>query len=147
MASQWRSSSKARAAKLGIELTLPSIDCVHQHLLAVPKVCDYCGVRFSRLKKTRMNMDHRFPISRGGSAEVANLALCCRACNAAKGPLSEQEFRELLAVIGTWEDAGNSLLVRLRGGYWCYRPLTPPKIEMSCIGRESRFTVLSSEVN
>ena len=124
MARTWRSSSKARLIELGqADPILPSIDEVHAHLQSCAKVCTYCGVRLAASGPRRPNLDHRHPISRGGDASVANLALACRACNSAKGPLNETEFRSLLAFLGSWDDraAAESLLSRLRGAYWCYR--------------------------
>ena len=137
MARQWRSSCKARAEKIGLVLpSMPSIDEVEAHLkaqLSAGQTCCYCGARFGAGKRTKPNMDHRVPISRGGDANITNLAICCRACNAAKGPLLESEYRQLLACVGNWADGGWSLLVRLRGGYWCYRdvPLDPHKGNLS----------------
>ena len=122
MARQWRAGSKARAAKIGLDLpVMPTIDEVHAHLQAADDRCCYCQVRFSRQKNHRMTMDHGVPISRGGGADLGNLRLCCYACNHAKGPLLETEFMALLDVVSRWEDAGRSLLIRLRGGYWFYR--------------------------
>jgi hypothetical protein len=122
MARQWRASSKARAEKIGLALSfMPSIDEAEAHLKTAGDHCDYCRVKFTRQKACRPNMDHRIPISRGGGAELTNLALCCHACNASKGPLTETEYRDLLATMARWTDAGKSLLIRLRGGYWVYR--------------------------
>jgi HNH endonuclease len=122
MARQWRASSKARAEKIGVVLpSIPSIDEVQAHLEAAGDRCCYCSVKFSSKKTQRMTMDHGVPISRGGGADTGNLRLCCYACNHAKGPLTETEFVDLLATVQRWTDRGNSLLIRLRGGYWFYR--------------------------
>ena len=43
--------------------------------------CRYCGVR-RRLRS--LTIDHITPRSRGGTHELANLALACKACNGAK---------------------------------------------------------------
>ena len=119
-ARQWRSSSKARAAKLGRELTLPSIDDIESYLRNLPLRCLYCDK-----KLIKPQMDHKISLSRGGSAETSNLALTCKPCNQGKGPLHESEWLSLLSFLSTWEDQGaaGSLLVRLRGGFWCYRPV------------------------
>lgn len=49
--------------------------------------CAYCG-------KTGcpFELDHILPRSRGGSNRIANLALCCHDCNAAKGSQTAAEF-------------------------------------------------------
>jgi 5-methylcytosine-specific restriction endonuclease McrA len=120
MARQWRDSSKRRCAKLGRAIELPSIDQVESYLLTCALLCAYCGIVLGSSKKTKPIMDHKQPISRGGTAETDNLGLCCAACNGAKGPLNESEFRELLSLISTWEDKGKALLIRLRGGFWSF---------------------------
>ena len=85
--------------------------------------CAYCGCRMTESGRGKVEMDHAVPISRGGGAGTENLRLCCHGDNAAKGPLTESEFKSLLALLDTWDPgAAQSLLVRLKGGYWCYRP-------------------------
>ena len=77
-------------------------------------------------------MDHKVPLSRGGSAGLENLGLACAVCDNAKGPLLESEYASLLALLATWDaGAAQSLLIRLRGGYWRYPPVksTPGKAQ------------------
>ena len=126
MASQWRSSSKRRLAELseGGE-ALPSLDAVEAHIRGnFGNGCFYCGTKLSEtVKKHKIELDHKVPISRGGSAAVENLALSCHACNCGKGPLLASEWKSLLQLLDTWDPgAAQSLLVRLKGGYWVYRP-------------------------
>ena len=137
IARQWRSSNKARAAKLGLAIELPSIDEVEAHLRCQPLRCTYCNRPLNASKAGRMNLDHKLPISRGGTAAVHNIALSCRGCNSSKGPLDDSEFRSLLSFLSTWHDQGaaESLLSRLRGAFWCYRPAkndpnTPEKVSL-----------------
>lgn len=49
--------------------------------------CIYCGSRGP------LEIEHRTPLSRGGTNWVSNLAPACRTCNASKGSLTESEFR------------------------------------------------------
>ena len=53
--------------------------------------CRYCGlthrIRF-------LDIDHKWPVSRGGGNDVTNLQLLCRACNMRKGIQTDQEFRQ-----------------------------------------------------
>jgi 5-methylcytosine-specific restriction endonuclease McrA len=49
--------------------------------------CAYCGAEGVPLEK-----DHIVPRSRGGTNRVSNLAVCCRACNQAKGNRTAAEF-------------------------------------------------------
>ena len=133
MARQWRAGSKARATKRGRDLILPSIDEAEVYLKSLPLVCEYCCLVFTNAKKRRPQMDHRVPLGRDGGAELTNLALSCKACNGAKGPLLESEFRELLALVSTWDDGGKTLLARLRGGFYAWtgngRPGVPKSEE------------------
>jgi 5-methylcytosine-specific restriction endonuclease McrA len=55
--------------------------------------CFYCHVELT--KKTR-TIDHKLPISRGGTNEIENLVPACRRCNLSKNSKTAEEF---LAVI------------------------------------------------
>jgi 5-methylcytosine-specific restriction endonuclease McrA len=49
--------------------------------------CDYCG-----LFGLPMELDHRIPMSKGGSNEISNLHGVCRYCNRSKSWFGEAEF-------------------------------------------------------
>lgn len=51
--------------------------------------CWYCGVR---LAGRNIHLDHITAKSSGGEDEIYNLALCCRACNYAKGKWKVSQF-------------------------------------------------------
>ena len=55
--------------------------------------CYYCGSELPPPGR-RAQVDHRQPARRGGGDEEANLVGACGSCNAAKGAMSEREFRE-----------------------------------------------------
>ncbi len=57
--------------------------------------CHYCGVgiTFYRKKPNSLEIDHRVPISRGGSDDIANLVATCRPCNSLKANLTDDEFK------------------------------------------------------
>jgi 5-methylcytosine-specific restriction endonuclease McrA len=77
--------------------------------------CRYCG--YLMISETLFTVDHAIPLSRGGSWELANLVVCCAACNAAKGPLTSQEFAQLLFLLGRWPpEAQTDTLRRLKIG-------------------------------
>ena len=152
MASQWRSSSKRRLlaelcpeiisssiSEEGAKLILPSLDETEAAIKGYFSAgCAYCGCRLTASGRGKVEMDHAVPISRGGGAGTGNLRLCCHGDNAAKGPLTESEYQSLLLLLDTWDPgAAQSLLVRLKGGYWCYRPTSDAK-------REKRNTAISS---
>lgn len=52
-------------------------------------VCEYCFKQLSRGTATR---DHRVPIARGGTDDIANIAVCCRSCNSKKRTMDALEF-------------------------------------------------------
>ncbi len=56
--------------------------------------CMYCGCS---LRRSNLQIDHKFPISRGGSNDYENLQALCGRCNARKGNHSDDEFRERYA--------------------------------------------------
>jgi Restriction endonuclease len=56
--------------------------------------CYLCG---KAIKGRLMEMEHRIPLSRGGSNWIANIAPACKQCNGAKGDLTEKEYRHKLA--------------------------------------------------
>jgi 5-methylcytosine-specific restriction endonuclease McrA len=123
MARQWRSGSKARAAKVGrliADADMPSIDEVEAHLKVQSFACTYCGRRLSATKAGKPNMDHRLPIARGGGADVHNLVLSCGGCNRAKGNCTEEEFRSLRALVAGWQDGGKDLFRRLKLGWFTH---------------------------
>lgn len=80
-----------------------------------PLKCYYTGVD---LTLKTMNIDHKLPISRGGSNGFSNLCICSAGINRAKGSLSDTEFEALLLLSSTWEDGGASLLRRLKQARW-----------------------------
>jgi FKBP-type peptidyl-prolyl cis-trans isomerase (trigger factor) len=50
--------------------------------------CCYCGKRGGKLE-----VDHKIPVSKGGSDEIDNLATSCRLCNRQKKDKSIDEFK------------------------------------------------------
>lgn len=57
--------------------------------------CHYCGQQGSQFEDAdgrTWHIDHKHPISRGGSNEMSNLTLACRACNLRKGDTAYEEF-------------------------------------------------------
>jgi 5-methylcytosine-specific restriction endonuclease McrA len=54
--------------------------------------CGYCRSR------ENITVDHRTPISRGGTNTIANLIPACLSCNSRKSDRTEDEFRHTMAV-------------------------------------------------
>lgn len=55
--------------------------------------CYLCGIT---LDLSTAQIEHRIPLSRGGTNERYNIAPACDRCNARKGIRTEKEYRELL---------------------------------------------------
>lgn len=52
--------------------------------------CFYCGNFYEKFGE----LDHKFPINRGGTNELSNFVLACRTCNRDKHDKTPEEFRE-----------------------------------------------------
>ena len=57
--------------------------------------CHYCGVELR--PADRWHVDHRVPVSRGGSDDPDNLVVACTLDNLRKGDLTEPDYRDWLA--------------------------------------------------
>jgi CRISPR/Cas system Type II protein with McrA/HNH and RuvC-like nuclease domain len=58
--------------------------------------CHYCGeYLYSKWEEGRApyDIEHKIPLSRGGTNYIDNIALACADCNSSKGPLTEEEFK------------------------------------------------------
>lgn len=44
----------------------------------------------------RMVVEHKIPLSRGGTNDISNLAMACKDCDTAKGSMTEEEYRATL---------------------------------------------------
>ena len=70
-------------------------------LITNPFMCNYCG----KLLNVKSNMgkiweiDHKIPLSRGGSNTPDNIVACDHACNRAKNNQTEEEFFEMIVEI------------------------------------------------
>ena len=55
--------------------------------------CYLCRVA---LDSKTVRIEHRIPLSRGGTNWIANIAPACESCNSSKGSMTEKEYREFL---------------------------------------------------
>jgi 5-methylcytosine-specific restriction endonuclease McrA len=125
-AANFRNNCLGRVDKLGIDranVPMP-IDFYNWLLTYEEKIevirkqlclkCEYTG---ELIKLKDIQIDHRTPISRGGSFGVENLAITSGKTNQYKGELVESEFLELLGLLNKFDAiAKNSVLSRLRSG-------------------------------
>jgi 5-methylcytosine-specific restriction endonuclease McrA len=56
-----------------------------------------CYLCRAALTNATVTIEHRVPLSRGGTNWPANLAPACKSCNSAKGFKTEREYRRRLA--------------------------------------------------
>jgi HNH endonuclease len=55
--------------------------------------CYYCHVPFfNNTIYARYHIDHKTPISRGGSNDIFNIAISCPTCNLVKGKMTDEEY-------------------------------------------------------
>lgn len=87
--------NKRRAIKVGA-VGLYTIDGWLQKLAYHGGRCYYC-----KLIPRKVVMEHRIPLSRGGTNWLANLVPSCTSCNCSKHNKTEKEYREWLCRIAT----------------------------------------------
>ena len=77
----WRNRRRRRRSRGPRRAPIPS--GVRQHIYRRDaKTCRYCG---RRGRGVRLELDHVFPVARGGGDQIDNLVTSCRECNRAKG--------------------------------------------------------------
>jgi 5-methylcytosine-specific restriction endonuclease McrA len=52
-------------------------------------LCFYCG---AKLRPANRTLDHKLPLSRGGTNTIDNVVPACRPCNQRKHRLTTEEF-------------------------------------------------------
>lgn len=109
---QLRSNWRTRAKQAGVDLSgIPTASEIKKWLSDnYPWKCYYTGVPLSEF-----GIDHKLPLSLGGSYSFDNLVICDLGVNTAKGDMTEEEFKQLLSLIASWPDGGKKLLNRLKG--------------------------------
>lgn len=60
-----------------------------QHLFAKAKICPYCD---KKMDSRERELDHIIPRHRGGWHSVANVIVCCKACNSAKASKTPEQW-------------------------------------------------------
>ncbi len=61
--------------------------------------CVFCGHQATWWTAWSLAVDHKTPVSRGGSDAMENLQTTCGACNRQKGERTDAEFRPELALL------------------------------------------------
>jgi len=114
-ARELRSRLLSRSKDPGIKQTTPTVAELEKWMTRDSYVCYYSGVD---LTLDTVTVDHKIPISKGGTNELENLCIASHHMNTAKGNLTAEEFMDLLILIRKWEDKGEGLLRRLKQGWF-----------------------------
>jgi 5-methylcytosine-specific restriction endonuclease McrA len=81
--------------------------------------CEYWGWRcylcLSPVTRLTVQIEHRIPITRGGTHWPANIAPACRACNHQKGAQTETEYRKTMRGIGSVHELAKEALHEIFG--------------------------------
>jgi 5-methylcytosine-specific restriction endonuclease McrA len=111
-----RSAWLARCKKVGLDVSqVPNTKQIEQWLIDnAPYTCYYTSIALN----TQFEVDHKTPVSRGGTFGFDNLVIASPAMNGAKGSMTSQEFKQLLKLINKWPDQGKQLLIRLRRAHF-----------------------------
>lgn len=87
--------------------------------------CEYTGNVLQLMAKTqagRLTLDHKVPLSRGGTSTLDNLAVCSEEANKVKGDMTDDRFNSLIYFLGGWPpEARESVWKRLKGWEPVYR--------------------------
>lgn len=68
-------------SKIKVKRSLISASVRHDLLVKAKFRCQYCGVTASQ---ARLEIDHKIPVSKGGTNVVSNLQVLCMRCNRGK---------------------------------------------------------------
>lgn len=89
----WNRNYKYRLRKLNTKITLDLIQMVYEDNIKQygTLTCIYC---FNSIPFGQDTLEHKLPLSRGGTNEYNNLAIACRYCNIKKNRKTVKEFME-----------------------------------------------------
>lgn len=93
------SNMKARTEKVGKTMIVTKNDIFDLVSAEYGMACKYCQ---TQLTYKNYVCDHILPLSRGGESEKENLQIICKTCNTQKGPMFEDEYLALIALINTF---------------------------------------------
>jgi 5-methylcytosine-specific restriction endonuclease McrA len=86
--------NRLRKMKLRVAGPEPRTSDIVRMAEAQGSCCTYCAVS---LTESGFHIDHKTPVSRGGTNETANLQLLCPTCNMKKGSRTHDEYMDCLA--------------------------------------------------
>jgi hypothetical protein len=125
-AANFRNNCIGRADKLGIDrVNVPMPKEIEAWLLTYESRLEVsrkrlylrCEYTNELVKMADIQIDHRVPISRGGSFGIENLVITSGKSNQHKSDLTDIEFLQLLALLNQFDPySKNNVLSRLRSG-------------------------------
>ncbi len=109
-----RSSLAARSKKYNVECKVTVEELRELILQAYGSGCRYCD---RQIILKNMVVDHKIPISKGGTSNIDNLQIICKTSNSMKGSLDEENFSMLLNWLETVpEELSKDIRIRLARG-------------------------------
>jgi len=92
---EWRKRNKPRLLEIRRRTYNFKKDFDYKTLLIKQNYkCNYCG------EKKLLGIDHKIPISRGGSDCIRNIVLACSICNSRKSHRTPQEYKNYAQEMG-----------------------------------------------
>jgi len=75
--------------------------------------CEYCGIKLRIHDKDKgrksFSLEHKVPLSKGGTNDPDNIAITCWRCNKIKGTVTEETFKKLIDATNGDEELLNNL--------------------------------------
>ena len=89
-----------KAMQVSLDFTLEEFRAMVELKLGFG-LCDYCR---QKITVKTFSLDHKVPISRGGSFGKENVQIICASCNKSKGGMTHNEYLALLKSLDTLEE-------------------------------------------
>ena len=111
--SSLRSTLKKRSKEYEVEFNI-SLGAIRELFLSnYGSSCKYC---IHVLTVTNMGCDHVVPLSCGGPSIVTNLEMICRRCNTRKGPLTANQYQDVVNWLNLQPEQVSSYIFRKLSG-------------------------------
>ena len=88
-----KASLKKRSRDADVFCNITVTDIRQMIVIVYGNKCRYCD---TKILHKNMACDHISPLSEGGESTIHNLQFICKRCNTRKGPLTHEEYNNLL---------------------------------------------------